>query len=214
MSGGIPAAATAVTRLDSSASVESTSMSYPVSTGTDSNRLLVVGIGDEGAGPSGVTYGGQTMNLEESDNNSSSRVYIYTLNEAGLDAAVGSTISVTGGTYIMIFASSYDHVNQSTPVPETNSTNSASASFLSIPISAADGSAVYGLANQNSNSASPSSWATGDLTGLGDDLGDATPGFWVSAADGLFSTGQTVTVRCDWNNTDRGAIAAIEIAAQ
>ena len=106
------------------------SIAYTVPTGSNARRVLVVAIASSrttvGLRTVTLTYGGQTLTSVLGDMATTSvrqHTQLYYLNEAGLDAATNTTLSVTvsGGTTRItdVFAAVFDNVNQSSPI--TNS---------------------------------------------------------------------------------------------
>lgn len=113
----------------------SISVSYNgVTTGTNTNRVLVVAIATTrtaaGSRTITVSYGGQTLTSVNGDIASNTRQHtqLYYLNEAGLDAASNTTLSVTvsGGTTANndVWAAVYDGVDQTSPVTDSKNYNS------------------------------------------------------------------------------------------
>jgi hypothetical protein len=113
----------------------SQTFSFPISTGTNSNRILVVAIASSqtavGARAVAITYGGQTMTLAAGNMGTTTtrqHTAIYYLKESGLDAASNSTLdfTVSGGTTLIttIWAAVFDNVNQTTPTTNTQNYNS------------------------------------------------------------------------------------------
>lgn len=105
-----------------------TGLTHTVSGG--SNRLLVFVTGHENNGDidiTGVTYGGQAMTLAEEHVTSAAdwmaRVEMYTLDEAGIEAAGGNTFVVTYAsgppTLVTHAAATFSGVDQTTPVVDT-----------------------------------------------------------------------------------------------
>jgi hypothetical protein len=114
------------------------SASYPVPTGSNSRRLLVVAIATSrtstGARTITITYGGQALTSVNGDIASTTpqqHTQLYYLNEAGLDAASGSILAVTfgGGTVRVndVFASVLDNVNQSSPITDSQTYSSGTS---------------------------------------------------------------------------------------
>lgn len=105
------------------------SNSYTIPAGTNSHRVLIVGIASVTRTASArtvtLTYGGQALTSINGNINVSTRQHtqLYYLNEAGIDAAGNSTLSfsVTGGTTAMndIFVGVYDYVDQTTPITDS-----------------------------------------------------------------------------------------------
>ena len=110
-------------------------LSYTILTGTNSNRVLVVGIASSqttvGARTVSITYGGQTMTPANGDMASTTtrqHTQLYYLKESGIDAATSTTlaITITGGTTRVnaIYISAYDEVDQTTPITSSQTYNS------------------------------------------------------------------------------------------
>jgi len=109
-------------------------MTYTVPTGSGDYRLLVVGVAttrsNNGSRTVAITYGGQTLTPVDGDLTNSMRQHtqLYYLNEAGLDAASNSTLSVaiSGGTTTRngVFAAVYDNVDQVNPITNSRNYNS------------------------------------------------------------------------------------------
>lgn len=156
--------------------------SYTVAAG--SNRLLVVAIAstrtDIGTQTVSVSYGGQPLTPAAGDGTSAStwnHSYLYYLNEAGIQAASGTSLNVTitGGAsyYTRVYAAVYAGVDQSTPFTSARNYNSATANSTVGPFSptltiAANDQAIeiVNLARSVSGTTlrAISSWATGWTT--------------------------------------------------
>jgi len=107
---------------------------YTVAAGSNSSRLLVVSVGVHSSANNNptftATYGGRAL-TQISVVNSLGRAssWIGYLNEAGLDAASNSTLSVTatnsatGIDGYQIRAMVFDNVNQSAPIPASGAVN-------------------------------------------------------------------------------------------
>jgi hypothetical protein len=204
-----------VARLDTPTSAASTSThTYTVSAGD--NRLLIVGVQQEVASataPSAVTYGGQTMSSEVGTIATGSvdqRVDLFTLDEAGIDAASSSTISVTGAAgSATIHAASYENVDQTTPVPETNTdstTTSTPNPMTTAPITAGDGSAVVAFAGCGDNTTV--TWA--NVTEQTEQVAATTT--IGSLADTLVPSGTTIDPEPTFAAQNRAAMVSLEIA--
>ncbi len=109
---------------------------YAIAAG--SGRVLVVAIASTrtaaGAQAVTVTYGGQALSLAAGDGGSAvtwNHSYLYYLNDAGISAAVGSSLNVTitGGTsyYTWVYAAVYAEVNQATSFTDAENYTSATA---------------------------------------------------------------------------------------
>ena len=119
----------------SGTSTTAQTITYAVPAGTNSNRLLVVSIATttrtEGSRTVTLSYGGQAMTLAQGDMGTTNRrqhTAVYYLNEAGLDAATNSTLSVRvqDGTSVLttVWAAVFDFVDQSTPITNSRNLNS------------------------------------------------------------------------------------------
>ena len=110
-------------------------INYPISTGTNTNRVLVVAIASSRTPANSITvtltYKGQALMLANGDMGLTSvkqHTALYYLNEAGLDA-VGDPIlsfTVSGGTRGItdIWAAVFDYVNQTSPLTNTQTYSS------------------------------------------------------------------------------------------
>lgn len=113
---------------------QTATVNIPAGTGT--SRLLVVGIASNrvsaGTRTVTLTYGGQSLTSANDDMGVSlfQHTGLYYLNEAGIDAAVGTTLSVTvGGSTSRItdvWVSVYDYVDQTSPITDSKNYNSSS----------------------------------------------------------------------------------------
>lgn len=124
---------------------------YTIPTGSNSNRVLVVAIASSTAAASSrtvtLTYGGQTPTASVGDMATSTvqqHTQLYYFNEAKLDAASNTTLSVavSGGTTRVtdVFAAVFDGIDQTNPITDSktyssgtnNTTNPVFASALSV----------------------------------------------------------------------------------
>lgn len=120
-------------------------LSYSIPTGSNSHRLLVVGIATSrttsGSRSVAITYGGQTLTPVDGDLSSSIRQHtqLYYLDEVGLDAATNTTLAVTisSGTTRRnaVFAAVYDNVDQANPITNSNNYNSGNSTTTSFSFS-------------------------------------------------------------------------------
>lgn len=120
-------------------------LTYTFSAGSDSHRLLVVGIATSVTSSSSrsvaVTYGGQTLTPVNGDVSSSIRQHtqLYYLDEAGLDAASNNTltVSISGGSTRRnaVFAMVLDNVDQANPVTDSRNYNSGYSTATSFSFS-------------------------------------------------------------------------------
>lgn len=111
---------------------------YAIPTGSNANRLLVVAIASSqtavGARTVTLTYGGQTLTSIAGDmatTTTRQHTQLYYLNEAGIDAAGSTTLSITisGGTTRVndVFAAVYDNVDQEFTITDSKTYNSIAA---------------------------------------------------------------------------------------
>lgn len=125
-------------------------ITYTIPTGSNSNRVLVVAIASSTTAASSrtvtLTYGGQTPIASVGDigGNTIQHTQLYYFNEAKLDAASNTTLSVavSGGTTRVtdVFAAVFDGIDQTTPITDSktyssgtnNITNPVFASALSV----------------------------------------------------------------------------------
>ena len=134
-------AAAAITALQAWANVyhgtatTAQNIAYTVPAGSGTSRLLVVAISTSrttvGSRTVTLTYGGQTLTSVTGDMATTAiqqHTQLYYLNEAGLDAATNTTLSVTvsSGTTRMtdVFAAVFDGVNQTAPIRNSQTYNS------------------------------------------------------------------------------------------
>ena len=208
----------AVTRLDAAASGNTDGASYTISAGSD--RLLVIGHqveNDATPGDVTVTWGGQSLIKQvivTIGGANTLTIILFTLDEAGIAAASGSTITFGGeqpGAFTW-HAASYAGVDQTTPIPETNSDgidDTTPNPLTGADIVAGDGAAVVALGGCGNATTALST--SGDLTEQTDeqDVAGSSTG---SYADGLFASGQTVDVEFTWASQNRAAVASMELA--
>ena len=111
------------------------SATVSIPTGSNSHRMLVVAIASSqtavGARTATVTYGGRTLTLAAGDMSQATtrqHTALYYLNEAGIDAATSTSLSVTfgGGTTRVntVWTAIYDYVDQTTPLTNSQNFNS------------------------------------------------------------------------------------------
>lgn len=121
-------------------------VAYPVETGSDVRRILVVAVTSvrtsNGSMTAEITFGGQSLSHAEGDmelTTARQHSAIYYLNEAGLDAATDSNLSFTisGGTIgsIDVWAAVFDQVRQAEPIKGSSNYNSLSSSVSSFSFS-------------------------------------------------------------------------------
>ena len=117
-------------------------VAYPVETGSDVRRVLVVAVTSVrtsiGSMSADITYGGISLTPAEGDmgiTTAKQHSAIYYLSEAGLDAATDSDLSFTisGGTIgsIDVWAAVFDQVRQAEPIKASRNYNSLSSSVSS-----------------------------------------------------------------------------------
>ncbi len=203
----------AIARLDSASSSTSTSFSYTVSSGTD--RLLVVtvmaGAGSGTPNVSGITYGGQSLTEALRNAYDNIDVEIWYLDDAGIAAASGSTVSVSyssGQDEDSYAAASYTGVDQTTPVSETNSDGNGGSPNPATghDVTEADGNLVVsagcveGVGSQTWHS---------DLT---EQTGFTGGNISSSMADRLSSTGGNVSCELTWGSSGTQSLVSVEFA--
>ena len=119
----------------SSSSQQTSSFTMP--TGTNSNRLLVVGIAasrtSSGSMSATVSYGGRSLTAVGGDLSSTGinqHTVFYYLKESDIDLASNSNLvyTVSGGTtrVTTVWAAVFDYVNQSTPITDNKNANNSS----------------------------------------------------------------------------------------
>jgi hypothetical protein len=111
---------TNVTKLDDWVDASSITIS------SGSNRLLVVCAAMEASSdyPISATYGGQSLTNIYFDYYNSDSLSVWTLDESGISAASGTSISFTtnlGGPVDHIFAASFENVDQTSPIADSQS---------------------------------------------------------------------------------------------
>lgn len=102
-------------------------INYPVQTGSDENRVLVVAVASArqatGSVTVNLTYGGQPLTTVNGDMGTATikqHTALYYLNESGLDAAANTTLAFTvsggtnGNTDVMVAV--FDNVKQDSPI--------------------------------------------------------------------------------------------------
>ncbi len=211
-----------VSFLDAAASFNVNSPAYAIGAGVD--RGLIIGVQQEGAiTPSTVTvaYGGQAMTqiatdfLEAAGNDNECTFFL--LLEAGIAAAVGTAIVLTGQvTSFTIHARSLENVNQTggaTTIPETGGAQTAGATpnpLITADIGAGIGSAVFALGG--AGNATTATWGgTNPLTEETDQQ-DTVPTCTGSMASALFPAALNADVECTWVSQNRAGVVSIEIA--
>jgi hypothetical protein len=139
----------------------STNFYVPHTTGTGTNRLMLVGISQKNKLVNGVTYGGIPLNLvgEEIDNGNA-RMHLYSLiNPPSGTANVVVQLSANPDKGIVVGVTTFTGVNQTTPLGTFNGTEDKTA-FPSIAISSASGELVYSVATIRSTTFSVNSGQT------------------------------------------------------
>ena len=127
-------------------STSAQNIAYAVAAGSDTHRILVVALASArttvGSRTVTLTYGGQTLTLVDGDMASTTpqqHTALYYLDEAGLDAATNTTLSVTvsGGTTRVtdVFAAVYDNVNQTTPIADAKTYSSGTSQVSTFALS-------------------------------------------------------------------------------
>ncbi|MBD3298684.1 MAG: hypothetical protein GF341_08525, partial [candidate division Zixibacteria bacterium] len=195
-----------------------TGLTHTVGSGTD--RLLVFAYAYEnGAGPrtvNGVTYGGVSLTLAQSDVSGSSGFVGYSslwyLDEAGIQAASGNTFSVSlsggGSSYSPGYAAAvYEGVDQSSPLLDvgSNATASSSPNPLTIPLSVEDGAMSVG--NYQCGNTGSYTWNNGWSEVLDQSISSATMG---TGENPETATG-TSTASATHSGPNRQAAAAIAL---
>lgn len=192
----------------------SATLTFAVSAGT--NRCLIVGVQQEGnqAGAPTASYGGQGMtNVVDNEINpgtTSCRSTLFFLNDAGIEAAGTTTITISNavGTEISIHAASYEECVQTTP---TNTDTDGSTAATPNPLAALDittvsansvvcalssmgnsGTAAWGLTLTERTEQSPSS-STG------------------SYADDEVPSATTIACECTMTTQNRASAVALEL---
>lgn len=128
-------------------STSTQNITYNVPTGSGANRVLVVAIATSrssaGSRTVALTYGGQALTLVNGDLGSSTDQHtaLYYLDEAGLEAAASSTLSVAvsgGTTWITdVSAAVFDGVDQSNPITDSQTYSSGTSTPTSFSFATA-----------------------------------------------------------------------------
>ncbi len=211
-----------VSVLDAAAASNVDDWSYVVGAGVD--RGLVVGVQAEGAitpGAVTVTYGGQamtefaTVHLEAGATDNECTLFL--LLEAGIAAAVGTTIAITGQVAnFTSHAKSFENVNQTggaTTVPETNNAQTPDPTpnpLTTSDIAAGAGSAVVALAGVGN--ATTATWGGTNPLTEDTDINDASPTTAGSLASALFASALNADVEATWLSQNRACVVAMELA--
>lgn len=199
--------------LDTPTAVAASTHSFTVSAGNQ--RCLIVGLTGEGtqSGNHTCTYGGQTMTFvvatTAGSGTTQQTVTLFYLNDAGIDAASGTTITpgnVPGD--LSIHAASYQDAMQTTP---TNTDTDSSAASTPNPLAAldivtgADDAVVCALSGMGN--AGSAAWG-GTLTERTDQATASANG---SFADDSVPTATTIACECTWTTQNRAAAVALEL---
>ena len=140
----------------------SSPQSFTYTVGAGSNRLLVVAItaeyGSTGTRTYSATYGGKPLTMIAQYNTGRDNTWVGYLKEADIAARSGNTIQVTyngSPSSTKVFAASYQNVDQSSPITDSNANGNSSASSVSFGrnITIADGDQLFYVANVGSGSA-------------------------------------------------------------
>lgn len=203
--------------LDTPTSANAATHTFTVSAAN--NRALVVGVQTEGtqSGTMTCTYGGQSMtNVVQTlagSGTTQQTVALFFLNDAGIVAASGTTISAgnTGTTDTTVHAASYQDCIQTTP---TNTDTDSSAATTPNPLAALDittgavNAVVVALSGMGNTGTA--TWAS-PLTERTDQNSGSSAG---SMADDEVATATTVACECTWSNQNRAAAVAYELVHQ
>lgn len=194
-----------------------TSVTGSLSIGAGSNRCLIVCVSGESADPCSAnsataTYGGVSMNrIVYQDYNSGSGFdnlgAIFYLNDAGIESASGTTISVSSTDAedgVGFIAQAYQGVSQTTPTLSDSNFGTANP-LTGIALSAGDKDLCIGLAVSGTTSTSATWGGTNGMTKVADGLSMATQ--WsMSMADRISSASETVNHSLTWGTTPNRAI--------
>ena len=212
-----------VTRLDTAASAAAATLAYSISAGAD--RLLVVALSaeDTGVDPdvTAVDYGGQALTkvrseLADAGGGTVGFVAIWYLLEAGIAAAIGTTITPTyavSPTDEIIHAASYAGVNQTTPVVEHKGDTTATSTpnpFTTVDLVESSGNMISaaGFIGEPLPEG-VASWQA-DLTEQTEQLDSSSAS---SSADRLSTTEAEVQVELTWvGPVNRACIVSVHFA--
>lgn len=207
----------AVSQLDTPTSNgASKTHTYSVSAGTDRHLIVCYhveagGLSDPSA--TAVTYGGQDMIKHDHVHLNAAvdiEISVWGLNDAGIAAASGTTISVTSGgtSAVAVHAASYAGVDQTTPLAQAVSketTGSATPNPLtSYPLTVTAGNAL--IAYSGCGNGTTATWA--NVTERTDQTGGGSAS---SMADTLSSG--VIDPECTWASQNRAVAMALELAA-
>lgn len=219
-----------ITRLDVSASAVASTLAYAVSAGSD--RLLVVMVSAEWGGssnenrvPDDVDYGGQPMvkartELAGVPAGTQSNASIWYLLDAGIAAAVGTTITPTWSNPLdvneeIIQAASYEGAKQDSGVVIEHKGDNVEATtpnpFTTVDLTESDGNLIVAQGAIGDNApAGVASWQA-DMTEQEDTSGTTMA---ASFADRLSTTGGNVTIELTWvGPVNRQSIVSVHFAA-
>jgi len=200
----------AVAQLDAASGSFASSPTYTVSAGTD--RVLIVAVVVSGPDNTqeitGITYGGQTMTLiaqEQIAEDEYFAVVAYALDDAGLDAASGTAVTVSGTWDVRLtMFQSFKNVGQGDPWPSAKVDSQQTASSTPNPldeidVDADDNSAVVAICMAHSAGLFDG-WAAPINTKTGGAAGDPfRTSFGVAYIDGA---GSLVAVEASWSSPD------------
>lgn len=204
----------AVALLDAAAQ-SGTTGTFAVSPGD--NRLLVAFFGSAVYGHGGaatITWGTESMTeqIEGNDGNNGTAT-IWTLDEAGIQAASSTSWVVTGNTasYNRLFIASFQGVDQDTPIHDTHS----SVDYNEGPIDVvADGYVIQGAGGRGETSINVTPNASSIVTEqIGYHFNDNWNSVdWIMAYAAVVSSDAAANIEVDWGGTAHGqAQAAISL---
>ena len=141
------------TTTDFSANPGSTTFSVSHTTGTGSNRLMLVGISQKNKAVTGVTYDGTPLSLVgEVLTNSNAKVHLYSLlNPPSGTANVVVSLNANPDKGIVVGVTTFTEVHQSSPLGTFNGAQNSS-STPSVNISSAVGELVFDVISVRSSS--------------------------------------------------------------
>lgn len=218
-----------ITRLDVSASAVASTLAYAVSAGSD--RLLVVMVSAEWGGssnenrvPDDVDYGGQPMvkartELAGVPSGTQSNASIWYLLDAGIAAAVGTTITPTWSNPLdvneeIIQAASYEGAKQDSGVVIEHKGDNVNAGtpnpFTTVDLIESDGNLIVAQGQVGDDVGQSASWQA-DMTEQEDNNGTTMA---ASFADRLSTTEANVTIELTWAAApNRHSIVSVHFAA-
>jgi len=146
------------------------------------------------------------------------RAEIWYLLEAGIVAASNTTITPTydvSPTDEVIAAGTYSGVDQTTPVPESNTDftdNPTPLTLTGADLTEADGNAIVGAGGngEGTNQTSPTATWNSPMTEQIDVL---SPSNAMTTADRLSTTDANVDIEPTWTAQNRSTLVSIELAA-